>query len=232
MLRRNPSSSNETVNHQNKAMTNRREVDFDIQRELARLQEMIYESFHIPLTRWTMIDEAKLIDQLDLIGDKLPESIRQALMVLDQEEQLLTEAEAYVQQVIQSSKQQAEQIFDETRIIQQAQQEANQLRQQVQQDCETIQKQTVAEMEQLRQLTTAEMQKLRQQSFAESQKLQEDADNYTDRVLTQLEQELNSMLNVIRNGRQQLHTNSSTRSSSYSPKNPSLNRNQTSGKQR
>ncbi|MGP0129850.1 MAG: hypothetical protein ACTMUB_01090 [cyanobacterium endosymbiont of Rhopalodia musculus] len=232
MLRRNPSSRNETVNHQNKAMTNRREVDFDIQQELARLQEMIYESFHIPLTRWTMIDEAKLIDQLDLIGDKLPESIRQALMVLDQEEQLLTEAEAYAQQVIQSAKQQAAQILDETRIIQQAQQEANQLRQQVQQDCETIQKQTVAEMEQLRQLTTAEMQKLRQQSFAESQKLQEDADNYTDGVLTQLEQELNSMLNVIRNGRQQLHTNSSTRSSSYSPKNPSLNRNPTSGKQR
>ncbi|MGP0129849.1 MAG: hypothetical protein ACTMUB_01080, partial [cyanobacterium endosymbiont of Rhopalodia musculus] len=57
----------------------------------------------------------------------------------------------------------------------------------------------VAEMEQLRQLTTAEMQKLCQQSFAKSQKLQEDADSYTDGVLTQLEQALNSMLNVIRN---------------------------------
>ncbi|WP_119260723.1 hypothetical protein [cyanobacterium endosymbiont of Rhopalodia gibberula] len=201
MLRRNPSSRNKTVNHQNKVMTNRREVDFDIQQELTRLQEMIYESFHIPLTRWTIIDEAKLIDQLDLIGNKLPNSIRQALMILEQEEQLLTEAEAYAQQVIQSAKQQAARILDETRIIQQAQQETNQLRQQVQQDCETIQKQTVAEMEQLRQLTTAEMQKLRQQSFAESQKLQEDADSHTDRVLTQLEQELNSMLNVIRNER-------------------------------
>ena len=226
MVHRHPSSSNEPVNHQNKAMTNRRGVDFDIQQELARLQEMIYESFHIPLTRWTMVDEAKLIEQLDLIGDKLPESIRQALMVLDQEEELLTEAEAYAQQIIQSAKQQAAQILDETRIIQQAQLEANQLRQQVQQDCETIQKQTVAEMEQLRQLTTAEMQKLRQQSFAESHKLQEDADNYTDGVLTQLEQELNSMLSVVRNGRQQLHKNTSTRFSSSSLKNP------TSGKQK
>ena len=42
MLRRNPPSRNETVNHQNKAMTNRREVDFDIQQELAHLQEIIY----------------------------------------------------------------------------------------------------------------------------------------------------------------------------------------------
>lgn len=231
MVHRNPSSRNEAVNHQNKAMTNRRGVDFDIQQELAHLQEMIYESFHIPLTRWTVVDEAKLIEQLDLIGDKLPESIRQALMVLDQEEELLTEAEAYAQQIIQSAKQQAAQILDETRIIQQAQLEANQLRQQVQQDCETIQKQTIAEMEQLRQLTTAEMQKLRQQSFAESQKLQEDADSYTDGVLTQLEQELNSMLSVVRNGRQQLHKNGSTRFSSSSPKNPSL-KNPTSGKQK
>ncbi|WP_267384159.1 ATP synthase F0 subunit B [Cyanobacterium sp. uoEpiScrs1] len=230
MLRRNPPSRNETVNHQNKAMTNRREVDFDIQQELAHLQEMIYESFHIPLTRWTMIDEAKLIDQLDLIGEKLPQSIRQALMVLEQEEQLLTEAEAYAQQIIQSAKQQAAQILDETRIIQQAQQEANQLRQQVQQDCETMQKQSVAEMEQLHQVTMEEIQKLRQQSLAESQKLQEDADSYTDGVLTQLEQELNNMLNVIRNGRQQLHESSSIRSSSYSPKGSLSNRNQTSGK--
>lgn len=240
MVHRNPSSRNKPVNHQNKAMTNRRGVDFDIQQELARLQEMIYESFHIPLTRWTIVDEAKLIEQLDLIGDKLPESIRQALMVLDQEEELLTEAEAYAQQIIQSAKQQAAQILDETRIVQQAQREANQLRQQVQQDCETIQKQTVAEMEQLRQLTTAEMeqlrelttaeiQKLRQQSFAESQKLQEDADSYTDGVLTQLEQELNSMLSVVRNGRQQLHKNGSTRFSSSSLKNHSL-KNPTSGK--
>ncbi len=230
MASRKTSSRNEPVNHQNNSRTNRPGVDFE--QELAQLQEMIYESFHIPLTQWTIVDEAKLLDQLDRIGDKLPSSIRQALMILDQEQEILAEAEAYAQQIIQSANQKAAQILDETGIIQQAQQEANQLRQQVQQECEVIQKQTMAEIEQLRQVTTAEMQKLRQQSLAECQKLQDDADSYTDGVLTQLEQELSSMLSVVRNGRQQLYKNSSTRPSSSSTKNTSVNNSSNSGKKR
>lgn len=232
MVRRNSSSRNEPVNHQNNAMTSRRGVDFDIQQELARLQEMIYESFHLPLTRWTMVDEGKLLDQLDIIGDKLPESIRQALAILDQEQEILAEADAYAQRIIQSAQQQAAQILDETGIIQQAQQEANQLRQQVQQDCDTIQKQTMAEIEQVRQVTTAEMQKLRQQTYSECQKLQDEADGYADGVLTQLEQQLSNMLGVVRNGRQQLYKNSPSRNPSLPARNTSANNNPTPGKKR
>ncbi|WP_041229591.1 hypothetical protein [Rippkaea orientalis] len=217
MVRRNSSSRNEPVNHQNAASMDHQGGDFDIQQELARLQEMIYESFHIPLTRWTMVDEGKLLDQLDLIGEKIPECIRKALAVLDQEQEILAEAEAYAQRIIQSANQKAAQILDETGIIQQAQQEANQIRQQVNQECQAIQEQTIAEIEQLRQVTTAEIQQFRQNSFAECQKLQEDADTYADSVLTQLEQELSQMLGVVRNGRQQLYDNSAKRTQSIAP---------------
>ncbi|HAC65658.1 MAG TPA: hypothetical protein DCF68_19530 [Cyanothece sp. UBA12306] len=211
MVRRNSSSRNEPVNHQKTPNMERQGVDFDIQQELAHLQEMIYESFHIPLTRWTMIDEGKLLDQLDLIGETIPESIRKALAVLEQEQDILAEAEAYAQRIIQSANQKAAQILDETGIIQQAQQEAHQIRQQVNQECQTIQDQTMAEIEQLRQVTNGEIQQFRQKTLAESQKLQEDADKYADGVLTQLEQELAQMLAVVRNGRQQLYNNSPTR---------------------
>ncbi|MEA5512180.1 ATP synthase F0 subunit B [Crocosphaera sp. UHCC 0190] len=211
MVRRNSSSPNASVNRQGNGTTDRREVDFDIQQELARLQEMIYESFHIPVSRWTIVDEDKLLEQLDLIGTKIPEAIRKALSVLEQEQDIIAEAEAYAERIVQSAQQRAAQILDESGIIQQAQREANQIRQQVQQECEAIQSQTMAEIEQLRQVTTSEMQQLRQQSMGEAQNIQDGADEYADAVLTRLEQQLSEMLGVVRNGRQQLYGNSPQR---------------------
>ena len=72
--------------NQSNTAIRRRVVDFDVQQELAELQELIYESFHIPLTNWTVVDEGKLLDQIEMISDNLPEAIQKALAVLDQEE--------------------------------------------------------------------------------------------------------------------------------------------------
>ncbi len=211
MARKNSSPPKMSVNNPNNRTTERRDVDFDIQQGLARLQEMIYESFHIPISRWTIIDEDKLIEQLELIVTKIPEAIKKALAVLDQEQDIIAEAEIYAQRIIQSANQQAAKILDESGIIQQAQQEANQIRQQVQQECEAIQGQTMAEIEQLRQVTTSEMEQLRQNSLADARKIQDGADEYADAVLNRLEQQLGEMLGVVRNGRQQLYGNSAQR---------------------
>ena len=205
------SSANVSANRQNNGSASHRQPNFDIQSELDRLQEMILESFHIPVTRWTIIDEDKLLEQVEFIGTKIPEAIKQALGVLEQQQKIITDAETYGQQIIEQAQQEAAQILDESGIIQQAQHEANQIRQQVQMECEAIQSQTMAEIEQLRQLTTEEMQQLRQNSLAEAQQIQEGADDYADAVLTRLEQELGEMLGVVRNGRQQLYNHSAQR---------------------
>ncbi len=210
MARRN-SPANVSANRQNNGNTSHRGASFDIQSELDRLQEMILESFHIPVTRWTIIDEDKLLEQVEFIGTKIPEAIKQALGVLEQQQKIIGDAEAYAQQIIEQAQQEAAHILDESGIIQQAQHEANQIRQQVQMECEAIQGQTMAEIEQLRQVTTEEMQQLRQNSLAEAQQIQEGADDYADAVLTRLEQELGEMLGVVRNGRQQLYNHSAQR---------------------
>ncbi|MFM7441499.1 MAG: hypothetical protein ACKO2V_23365 [Snowella sp.] len=119
--------------NQSNTATRRRIVDFDVQQELAELQELIYESFHIPLTNWTVVDEGKLLDQIEMISDNLPEAIQKALAVLDQEESIMTKAEAYAQRIVQSAQQQAAEILDQSGIIQQAEQQASQIRLQVQQ---------------------------------------------------------------------------------------------------
>ncbi len=205
------SSPNVPMNRQSNGTSPHRGADFDIQQELARLQEIIYESFHIPVSRWTIIDEDKVLEQLEFTGTKIPEAIRQALRVLEQEQEILANAEAYAQRIIQQAQQEAAEILDESGIIQQAQHEANQIRQQVQSECEALQAQTMAEIEQQRQVANGEMQQLYQKSVAEAQQIQEGADEYADAVLTRLEQELGEMLGVVRNGRQQLYDHSAQR---------------------
>ncbi|WLT39015.1 hypothetical protein NON20_04795 [Synechocystis sp. B12] len=44
---------------ENSAVVPGQTVDFDIQQQLAELQELLYDSFHIPLTAWSVVDEEK-----------------------------------------------------------------------------------------------------------------------------------------------------------------------------
>lgn len=222
MLRQNPSSRSNPEDNQPtrlNAIALNRDVDFDVQRELDRLEELVLDSPRIPLTRQTLVDEDKILNQLDLVRMNLPEAFEKALAVIEQKQDILLEAEQYGQKMIQMAQQRAAQILDETGIIQHAQQEASQIRQQVQQECEALQRQTLAEIEQartqtqqelqqFRQQTMAECQQFRQQTVTECQQIQEGADQYADVVLTNIEQQLNEMLRVVLNGRQQLQPNS------------------------
>lgn len=198
-------------------MVRRRVVDFDIQQDLAQLQELIYESFHIPVSPWTIIDEGKVLDQIDLISDHVPEAIQKALAILDQEEAIMRQAEDYAQRIVQQAQQQAAKILDESDLRRQAEQQANQYRYQVQQECEAMQRQTLGELEQIRQVTTQELQQYRQQTLQECQDIQRDADNYADAVLGRLEQDLGQMLQIVNNGRQRLYEHSPAQSAAPTP---------------
>ena len=204
--------------NQSNTAIRRRVVDFDVQQELAELQELIYESFHIPLTNWTVVDEGKLLDQIEMISDNLPEAIQKALAVLDQEESIMAQAESYAQRIVQSAQQQAAEILEQSGIIQQAEQQASQIRLQVQQEVEALQRQTMSELEQIRQVTTQEVQQFRQQTtqevqqyrqqtVRECQEIQQDADKYADAVLSRIERDLAEMMRIVTNGRQRLYEN-------------------------
>ncbi|MGK7874419.1 MAG: ATP synthase F0 subunit B [Xenococcaceae cyanobacterium] len=186
---------------------------FDIRRELDRLEEIILHSPRVPLTRWTLVEEEKLLDQLDVVRLRLPDAIEKALEVIRQKEDILLQAEDYAQDIIETAQKNAAQILDEMGIVKRAELEASQIRQQVQQEYEAIQQKTIAEIEQMRRSAQQEMQQLHQMTLAECEQIQNGADDYADAVLNRIEQQLSQMLRVIRNGRKQLNTNSPSQSS-------------------
>lgn len=204
MARRNPNDREKSARNVADRGDPKLSADFDIYQDLARLQDLIFESYHVPMTRWTLIDEAQVSEQIEIVYETVPESVRKALALLEKEREILSEAEEYAARLVRSAQQRAAQILDESGIIQQAERQAAQIREQVRQECEAAQQQTLAEIERMRQIAVQEVQQLRQQTVAECQEIQAGADDYSERVLSDLERQLGQMLQVVRNGRQQV----------------------------
>jgi len=202
----------------------------DIQRELNRLEEIILDSPRIPLTRRTFVDEEQLLEQLDIVRINLPDAFQDAEAVIRHKEEIFLQAEQYAQEIIEEAERRADQILDELGIIRRAEIEANQIRQSVQEECEAFQEQTLRETERMRLQAQQELEQMRQMTLAECEDIQNGADDYADRVLKNIEQQLGDMLKVIRNGRQQLQqdtpsvrsreTDTGTSSSRTSPNSP------------
>ncbi|HEY9908603.1 MAG TPA: hypothetical protein V6D18_13470 [Thermosynechococcaceae cyanobacterium] len=178
----------------------------DIQRELNRLEEIVLDSPRIPLSRRTLVDEEQLLEQLDLVRLNLPEAFHEAEAVARHKDEILHQAEQYAQEIIDQAERRAAQMINETGVLRQAELEAQQLRQQVQQECEAARDQTIVEIDHLRRQAQAELEEMQRQVIGECQDIQAGADNYADRVLSDMEMQLAEMLRVIRNGKQQLQS--------------------------
>ncbi len=189
-----------------------------MEEELNRLEEIIVSGFRIPLTGRTLVDDEKLLEQLDFIRASLPAVFQEAASMLDQKEEILLEAEEYGQQVVEAAQAKRAQILAQSDIIQQAEREAEQLRRQVQQECDALMQETLAEIEEQRRACMQELEEMRQAAIAQAQEIENGADQYADSVLEGIEQDLKDMLRIVTNGRQELRADMSPPRNSSPPK--------------
>ena len=183
----------------------------DIQQELNHIEDIVLNSLRIPLTGRTLIDEDKLLEQLDFVRISLPIVFQEALEILAQKNEILLEAEEYGQQVVDVAQAKRAQILAESDIVRQAQREADQLRRQVQQDCEAMMQETMTEIERKRRACQQELEEMRQTAIAQAEEIEDGADKYADNVLGNIEQDIQEMLKIITNGRKQLHSGSASK---------------------
>ena len=190
-------------------MSANRSKGLELNRQLQQLEELIVlDGFKLPLTQRTVINEEQLLSQLLCIEKAIPDAIRAAEKILQQKEEILAQAQQYAQDRIEAAEQQAARIADELKIIQQAEMEAQQLRQQAQAEVDAIRQRNASEMERARRQTQKELDTMRQAIHMECQHIQKDADNYTEQALAGLEQQLSTLLQVVRNGQQHLKRSS------------------------
>lgn len=177
----------------------------DVQQELDIMEDMVLNSPRLPMTGKTLVDEEQLLDQLDMVRLNLPGAFQMAQEVIGRRDEVIQEAENYGRQILASAEARAAELTDELGIIRQAEVEAQQIRQQIQQECDVLREQTLAEVDQIRQQARQELEEMRQAALADKAQIQQDADDYADHVLQDMEQRLNEMMRIVRNGRQQLH---------------------------
>ncbi|MBD2187777.1 ATP synthase subunit B family protein [Pseudanabaena mucicola] len=174
-----------------------------LHKELDQLEEMVLESGPRVMGH-TVIDEEKLCQQIDRVRLTVPDSIAKAEEILLYKEDLVAEAQQYADDLIKSTILRASQMLEESLIIRQAEQEANQIRRQLQEECEQLRSQTLNEVAQMRRQAQKDLDLLHQQVTGEVQDMQRGADEYSDRILGNLELQLIDMIKIVQNGRKEL----------------------------
>lgn len=205
MLRKNSYSESQPNQSNNKSHSE----ELVIYDKLNQLEGFVINNNNVPLTPYKFINEDDLFEHLDELRETLPKTIEKANQVLKAREKLLEETEKERAKILQDAQQEAIKIKNQTRIIQQARQEAAQFHAETKQECE-----------ELRQATLQELATLRQQASTECEQLRKDADDYAASVLINLEDRLLQMLKVTRNGRSELQSSPQEVSSPSQRKKP------------
>ena len=169
------------------------QLSFNIEISLDNLKATILAGASVPFTELIILDRNLLLEQLNQIETNLPADFATAIEIANYKRQVISEAEVYARLIVKSAEEKASQILQESAILRQAELDGAKIRLKTERECN-----------QLKQTTQEEVDRLRQTVTAECQAIQMDADGYADNVLGDIQQQLQEMLEIIQNGRQQL----------------------------
>src|SRR5215510_10750046 len=110
----------------------------DIQHLVDRLEDLIDEGRHLPMTKMTMIDEERALEIIDQMRISVPEEIEKATRVMSQKDRLLAQANEEAARVVDLAKEKSETLIQRDAITQAAQNRAANIIEQARQDAEAI----------------------------------------------------------------------------------------------
>ena len=130
---------------------------------------------------------------LDKLYAALPDEIKEARALLRRKDELQYEAQQRAEKVIADAQAEANRLLSESDLLRAVQREAEKIKEQVITDCEEIKRKALDEAE-----------NLRIQAVDEAARIKDGATVYAEQVLVNLEQNLNQLQEVVKNGQVQL----------------------------
>lgn len=97
----------------------------DIQHLVDRLEDLIDEGRHVPMSKFTMIDEERALSIIDQMRISVPEQIENAARVVSQRDRLLAQANEEAERLIDHAKKKSEELLKEDNRLLAAQHQAN-----------------------------------------------------------------------------------------------------------
>lgn len=110
----------------------------DIQHLVDRLEDLIDEGRHLPMSRFTMIDEERALEIIDQMRISIPEQIEKATRVVNQRDRLLSQANEEANRIIDMAREKNEELISRDFIVQKAQQRADLVMSQARLEAEKI----------------------------------------------------------------------------------------------
>ncbi|NLM20081.1 MAG: ATP synthase F0 subunit B [Clostridiaceae bacterium] len=102
-------------------------IDNSIEDILVKLEETLHAARKVPLSDQCMVDREEMLFLLDLLREQLPEELRQAKWLLQQNRQLIAEARKEAESILHEAEIQMSRMIDEHEITHQAKIEAQRI---------------------------------------------------------------------------------------------------------
>ena len=97
----------------------------DIQHLVDRLEDLIDEGRHWPLTKYTMIDEERALEIIDQMRISIPEQIEKATRIINQRDRLIAQANEEATRMVDLARKKSEELVERDAIVQTAKHRAD-----------------------------------------------------------------------------------------------------------
>ena len=156
-----------------------------------KLGELYDEGFHIIPNHLIVVKSKELTRIIDALQDSIDDDINLARRILRNKEEILQEAKMKAERIIQDAENERRRILDESSLRREMEDQAKAFREKVIQECENIKMKAFGEAE-----------GIRIASNEDALKMKDGAQAYAQQILMKLEQDLNSLFQVVKNGQQ------------------------------
>lgn len=110
----------------------------DIQHLVDRLEDLIDEGRHVPMTKMTVIDEERALEIIDQMRISIPEEIDKANRVVAQRDRLMGQANEEAARVLELAREKSDTLIQRDAVTQSAKNQAANILEQARQDAATV----------------------------------------------------------------------------------------------
>ncbi len=156
------------------------------------LEEVLDKGLPI-LPNVVVVKKDSVIEILDNIFSALPEEIKEARSLIRRKDELQYEAQQRAEKIVADAQAEANRLLSEAELLRAVQREAEKIKEQVINDCEEIKRKALEDAD-----------AVRNQAIDEALRTRDGASVYAEQVLVNLEQNLNQLQEIVKNGQVQL----------------------------
>ena len=171
-----------------------------------RLGLVVEESQSVPWSSFKIVNIEKFYDQLELVMSKLPQEIKEATSILNQKEEILSQAKAKSEKTLKDANKQSQELLENTQYKVDKMVKDSEILKMIEQEAEKIKKSILQEAEEIRMRALKEAEEMRKKAYDEAENVKSGADRYAEGVLLSMDQDLSNALSIVRNGHKHLMT--------------------------